>query len=252
MPLSSGLSIHDDTKHKGSAKRGAASGVAGLDASVEVLMAQLKTDVANGLAGLDADIKLNPLHIPFIESEYHNDFGYIDNFLSKVEVGAATITGDTANNEFDFNSPNLGDSGYLQTLNKHTLDGSPMVLIFNLKTVDNHGTARFYIGVHDSVNHAAPVHGYGWRIQLTTFQQRINPFTVNGGGVNVGTTIDGIDGYLMIIATSSQILFYRNGVLVDTLTGSIPPGALNIRVSMGYSGGACDGSIGTLAYKKYL
>lgn len=39
MPLSSGLSIHDDTKHKGSAKRGAASGVAPLDASAEVIHA---------------------------------------------------------------------------------------------------------------------------------------------------------------------------------------------------------------------
>lgn len=54
MPLSSGLSIHDDTKHKGSAKRDAANGVAGLDASVEIPIALLKTDVANGIARLDS------------------------------------------------------------------------------------------------------------------------------------------------------------------------------------------------------
>jgi hypothetical protein len=37
MPLSSGMSIHDDTKHKGSAKRDADSGVAALDATGQLL-----------------------------------------------------------------------------------------------------------------------------------------------------------------------------------------------------------------------
>lgn len=143
MPLSSGLSIHDDTKHKGSAKRDAVSGVAGidsrgfliapadafllkrdatdnvgfrdrdtdevinywhrvavddwqmfvrsgaafeevqldnmkdaangiagLDGSVEIPVALLKTNVANGVAGLDAGAELSDSLLPGLGEEY--------------------------------------------------------------------------------------------------------------------------------------------------------------------------------------
>ncbi|RLI83826.1 MAG: hypothetical protein DRP01_08800 [Archaeoglobales archaeon] len=59
MPFAtSGLAEHDDSLHTGSAKRGAANGVAPLDASAEVPMANLKTGGANELCTLDANAKV--------------------------------------------------------------------------------------------------------------------------------------------------------------------------------------------------
>ncbi len=65
MPFaSSATRIHDDTYHTGSAKRGAANGVAPLDASAEVPMANLKTGGANELCALDGSGKVPVSNLP--------------------------------------------------------------------------------------------------------------------------------------------------------------------------------------------
>lgn len=55
MPLQIGsLAIHDDGQHTGSAKRGAASGIASLDAASKVVEEPATKGAANGIASLDA------------------------------------------------------------------------------------------------------------------------------------------------------------------------------------------------------
>lgn len=49
MPLASGLGIHDDTKHKGSAKRALAGGVAPLDVGSKVPIANIPDTVPTGV-----------------------------------------------------------------------------------------------------------------------------------------------------------------------------------------------------------
>lgn len=49
MPLASGLGIHDDTKHKGSAKRAIADGVAPLDAASKVPVANVPDILPTGV-----------------------------------------------------------------------------------------------------------------------------------------------------------------------------------------------------------
>ncbi len=68
MPFaSSATRIHDDDYHTGNAKRGAANGVAPLDASAEVPMANLKTGGANELCALDASAKIPVSNLPSVD-----------------------------------------------------------------------------------------------------------------------------------------------------------------------------------------
>ncbi len=84
MPFaSSATRIHNDDYHTGSAKRGAANGVAPLDASAEVPMANLKTGGANELCALDANAR-----VPF--TELANLAATSDGEITDYEAGSDT------------------------------------------------------------------------------------------------------------------------------------------------------------------
>lgn len=81
------LSIHDDSAHMTSAKRGGVSGVASLD--------------VNSL--------LNPAHIYPLVNEYSNHLGAVDNYTQAL-VATGTATTDAAAHKMDLVSANASNT----------------------------------------------------------------------------------------------------------------------------------------------
>lgn len=63
MPLSVGVSVHDDSAHTGNAKRETINGLAGLDAGGEVIARLNYEGAAGGVATLDANAEFEDVDV---------------------------------------------------------------------------------------------------------------------------------------------------------------------------------------------
>lgn len=235
MPLSSGLSIHDDTKHKGDAKRGAASGV----------------------AGLDGDARLNWSEIPLSFDGYSNHLGAVDNYTEIDTYGNGSANTDAPNHEMDLSTGVTVISG----------------ACFNEKTGAAFTSAPhvFTALIQNIVNGAAGVPytflGFADIYPTVDFGEYAVFYCIPAGTWRCGT-YDGatpentdisplVNGDLVtIIATSSYVEFYVNDVLVATHTTGISSNVMEIVTAVKDATGGLTSarsiSIDLMSVKRYV
>jgi len=164
---------------------------------------------------------------------YLNSLGNTDNFMTKVEAGGtATETVATHEMLLEITEPATGYAAYL-TKDTYTLSARPIAISFKLSTVSlelgsqNYRTA--YIGfktdfsTRQSAEEAAFYFYAGSEYRTCTTKGSRTDTTIskwNAGDV------------FTIIATSSVIIFYVNGVKVAEHSTNVPSGALYIGASV--------------------
>ncbi|MDP1615624.1 MAG: hypothetical protein Q8L68_07480 [Methylococcales bacterium] len=190
---------HNDTYHLTTAKRNAASGV----------------------AGLGSDGFLLPENIyPHCE-EYHNHLGAVDNFTATAVCEGGTATSDAANHKMDLSTGLLQMGTACFYLKSYWTPGTKQLIFTCIPTDIQMGTDPWIVmGLGDDLLaiHAAQF-GYYNGIWYTT--------TANAS-VGVGTPIAAINNgdVCEIVVTSSKVRFYVNGILVATHTTGLPSEAL--------------------------
>lgn len=213
-------------------------------------------DVASGIAGLDANVLLPLALLPACLEEYINHLGAVDNFTETAVGGAGTATPDAANHEMDLVGPsgNVG-SAIMRTKSQYTFGSQILVgsfLVQNIGVSDGAGR-NFEIGFSDGF-------ATGGAAQMAlVYYDGTNWYRKNANGlpgeayiisdISSGDTIT-------IVATSSILRFFVNGVSVGTTTSNIPTGAMNCGVAVDRRVGAgatnLTASVDMMSLRRYL
>ena len=213
-------------------------------------------DIAGGIAGLDSMLmQVGSYPYPAVE-EYSNHLGAVDNFTQTAVGGAGTATPDAANHEMDLVGPsgNVG-SAIMRTKSQYTLGSAPLVgsfLVQNIGVSDGAGR-NIEIGFSNgfATGGAAQMalvyyDGTSW------YRQNANGLP---GEAYVIPDISSGD-IITIVATSSILQFFVNGVSVGTTSSNIPTGAMNCGVAVDRRVGAgatnLTASVDMMSLRRYL
>ncbi len=223
--------------------------------AVSVLTAAVK-DVANGIAGLDANVLLPLALLPACLEEYINHLGAVDNFTETAVGGAGTATPDAANHEMDLVGPsgNVG-SAIMRTKSQYTFGSQILVgsfLVQNIGVSDGAGR-NFEIGFSDGF-------ATGGAAQTAlVYYDGTNWYRKNANGLpGENAIISDISSgdTITIVATSSILRFFVNGISVATTATNIPTGAMNCGVAVDRRVGAgatnLTASVDMMSLRRYL
>lgn len=180
-------------------------------------------DIAGGIAGLDANVQLDVLQMRPCVEEYSNHLGVIDDFITANVAGNGVVAADAANHEIDVTTgANAIGHGTIHTKKTYTLGTKPLVcnmLVQNLVTGTSNVNTKTMLGLMSMVtgvgtNHSAVFHqdSAGDWFTLTCAA------ACTSNGIADVTNGD----LLTIVATSSAVLFFVNGTLVQTHTTNLP------------------------------
>jgi len=201
------LAQHTATMHVGSAARAAADGVASLDGSGYLPILQMR---------------------PCIE-DYSNHLGAADNFIEIVTTGAGSVTPDATNHEFDIDSTTSAVStAVVQSKKLWTLGAKPIVANFIVANhVTGSGGNKFsYFGFRNDFTAADIEKFAGFQVtgigQLWGFTKETGDYQYSNCGSITGVEL------LTVIATSSKVYLFADGVLKATHTTHIPTSALHV------------------------
>jgi hypothetical protein len=214
-------------------------------------------NIASGLAGLDSNAFVRDEQTAFMIEAYENHLGAVDNFTQVVTDGNGTATPDAANHEMDLSSgAAVTGAAIFRAKPSWTLGTKPMTANFIIQNIVAGSSSKYesffgYKNNHASDtyrNHAVFHHDYTgiWRVSTADAgaEQTTGIGAVSNGDV------------LSIIATSSKVLYFVNGVLVGEHTANIPTATLKFGACIvAYAAGAAVArtvSIDYMSMKKYV
>lgn len=213
-------------------------------------------DIAGGIAGLDANVLLPLALLPACLEEYINHLGAVDNFTETAVGGAGTATPDAANHEMDLVGPsgNVG-SAIMRTKSQYTFGSQILVgsfLIQNIGVSDGAGR-NFEIGFSNGF-------ATGGAAQAAlVYYDGTNWYRKNANGLpGENAIISDISSgdTITIVATSSILRFFVNGVSIATTATNIPTGAMNCGVAVDRRVGAgatnLTASVDMMSLRRYL
>jgi hypothetical protein len=177
---------------------------------------------------LDSEAFLGALnHYPMAE-RYSNHLGAVDNFTEVATNGNGTATEDAANHEIDLEGGiTVQGYGLFQTKKTWTLSAKPIIVNFIVNNiVAGVGSNKSYAGLRSNfTNSSNVVAGCGFMVDTdgdvffycaSGSVWNNNSITVNNGDL------------LTLVATSSSIRFYKNGVFqAERVAPYIPGSALH-------------------------
>ena len=243
------LAQHTATMHVGSAARAAADGVASLDGSGDLPLAQVpdtltgkdadtvdskhassfeevvNKNTVDGYAGLDANILLPPALLPPCLEEYVNHLGAVDNFTETAVTGNGTVNEDAANHGMELNAGiTIVGSALFRSKQTWTLGTRPIVASFIYRGfAAGVGTTRAWrLGLRADLVATGASNGAFFRYNGTDWVSQ----TTLGANSNADTQTISEGDLLTIIATSARVIFLINGVVVADYSTYIPTGAL--------------------------
>lgn len=215
-----------------------------LNASADVPLAQIPTPLtgkdadtvdgshagneANKVPILDSEAFLGALHHYPIAERYSNHLGAVDNFTEVVTNGNGATAEDATNHEVDLEGGiTVVGYGLFQTKKTWTLSAKPIVVNFIVNNlVEGTGSNKSYAGLRanftDSSNVVA---GCGFLIDTNGdhFSYCASGTTWNYNSITVAN-----GDLLTLVATSSSVRFYKNGVFqAERVAPYIPAGTLH-------------------------
>lgn len=212
---------------------------------------------ANGACRLDSNAFVRPEQVAFMIESYDNHTGSVDNFLETLVSGNGEVTTSVVNHGMNMTS-GITNPGYAvyRTKKDWVLGAKPLTGNFILQSIvagtDNKHSA--YHGfkaaheVHAIANHLVFFQNYLGAWSVTTADASSQAVT------NIAAVADG--DVLSISASSSEIRYFVNGVLVATHTSSIPTVAMNFGNSVhAYDWTAAVGrsfSVDYMAVRRYV
>lgn len=183
-------------------------------------------DVASGIAGLDANVQLDLLQMRAFVEEYYNHHMALDNFIQTETAGNGTAAADAANHEMDLSSGITAADGYARLESKKTfaLGTAPLVLNFIINNVQNGvgaGGDLILVGFISATGFPGESYSVGfYKDSADAWHCLTNSSGVNSTKTGISAPSNG--DLLTIIATSASVKFYENGVLLATHTTNIP------------------------------
>jgi hypothetical protein len=217
------LSIHDDNLHTGSAKRNAASGVKGIDASQNLTPKATLNDIGDGIFILEAAL---------------NHTGAIDNFWISAVTGVGTATTDAANHLMNLSTTIAGAaSASFRSAKTYTPSAKPLVFnaLIQAPIVGNVTNRVTWIGFKADFTAVG-----GSPRACFAYNTAGNWTTDSHDGVAAETNaIAALNAgdFITIVETTTSITFYVNGALVATHTVRFPTTAMYAGASVNCTGG---------------
>jgi hypothetical protein len=163
----------------------------------------------------------------FPQEDYSNHLGATDNFTSTGTAGNGTATPDAANHKMVLSTGvTVTGSAWFEVAPTYTLGSKPIVANYIVQSLVNGaaGERRSSIGFHD--NFGAPLETDGLLFYQDTGNNWVVRTTDSGSSTSQAITALANGDHLTIVATSSDVRFYVNGVLLFTSTTNIPTAAL--------------------------
>jgi len=209
--------IHDNTKHS------------------LVFENMTNKGIPGGYCELDKGGYIPTVRLPLITpydmciEEYSNHLGTVDNFTQNGISGGGTTTEDVVNHKMDL-STNLAIShARFETKKVWTLSSKPIIVNILINSFSNGsgGSSKLYIGLNENFTYTASVKnfigiyyssGYGYTIATVSNQHTKISSLQNGDLITIS-------------AKSTDVSFYRNGVLFATHT-NIPTASLKMGASV--------------------
>lgn len=162
--------------------------------------------------------------------EYSNHLGAVDNFTQTITGGNGTANTDAANHEMDLSTGlNIVGYGGFQTKSTYALATMPLVSNFVVQNLQASvgGNYRTMWGLKSDFTLSTIANCAVFDSPATGASDYVK--SQNGGAIESTAITPVANGDLLtIVATTTSIMFFVNGVLVGTHTAEIP--AANLRV----------------------
>jgi len=185
-------------------------------------------------------VTANDLNLLLVSEEYANHLGSTDNFIQIGISGNGAVSSNTTTHEM-FLFTGIANNGHaaFYTKNGYPLTANPIVInvIYKSWQAGNSGVDRYgvKIGLYDhftSEEFAYDSQGAYFEFQGIGAFANWDTITTPAAGQRMNSIDDLIAGDLLtIIATSSKVQFYKNGILLTTHTDYLPiTSSMNIGV----------------------
>lgn len=158
--------------------------------------------------------------------EYSNHLGAVDNFIQTETGGNGSANADAANHEMDLSSGVTAADGYarLESKSVYALSAVPLVLNFIVNNVQNGvgaGGDMIIIGFISNTGFPTESYSVGFlKDPADAWHCLTNSSGVNSTKTGISAPANG--DLLTIVATSTAVAFYNDGVLLATHTANIP------------------------------